>query len=224
MAIAQKDPRQGHPQRKNGIWLLVAGMAAGWLMGLSTTPVVSGVVTALIALLVSAAGVAAGISIRASKPAQQTEQEPETSKTGPTTVQAAAVAALAFGLMIGASVGVFARTNHFLGRSPKQTVDDWVAAGVPRKEVAMMLFKSTYASGDETKGGGRYVDVPALFATVSAAEYDQFQSLKDDPKGLRQAMLQSNSKAVQEFAKQCTDHPDECLKAAVEHLLQKAGH
>jgi hypothetical protein len=127
------------------------------------------------------------------------------------------IAALVVGLALGASVGVYWRTNHLLGPNPSAIATRWKEAakeaGDHEKEIIKRLFELAYRSPEEGKPSS--LD-PILFAGVPASECQNFRTAPLET--LETEMLASTNPRVRAFAKRCSGHPT-ILKAAVEELI-----
>jgi len=123
--------------------LLATGLGIGWLVGLSTSPVVLIVITSLTG---SAAAIVAAMS--------GLEKNPETA--GNTSqnhnyqwkVNPIPIAMLVIGIVIGSAGGIYVRNQNLLGNSNSQLADEikqWSDAGLDKTEVARRLFENRYS-------------------------------------------------------------------------------
>jgi hypothetical protein len=126
--------------------LLVSGMGVGWLIGLAVSPVLQIIVASVVALAVGIVGALAGLESGSKK-----EDESEPSRTtsssykGLVNIDPLPMSALISGLVIGASIGVYARTNELLGADPRRLVQRWSgASGLDEASIKRRLFDQLY--------------------------------------------------------------------------------
>ena len=148
-------------------------------------------------------------------------------------VTAVPLACLIVGMVLGSSLGVYCRTQDWLGADPKVLVTKWQITKLPDDQIAKRLFDQLYPpvalSGGKSKGGeqgdknAEAASGPqfaarlagGLFGSVAPDEYKEFRSAPD--KDLRRLMQASKNVRVRNFAGRCGDAL--CLRAAVEELL-----
>lgn len=110
----------------------VAGLGIGWLVGLSTSPVVAAVIATLLAAVAALAG----------------GQSASTESKLPLSVSAPPLIALVIGIAVGATLGMNYRDGSLLShpatvsaKEPlEKTVERWVALGMEKKEVVRRLL------------------------------------------------------------------------------------
>jgi hypothetical protein len=103
------EPKQT-PKLSNGIYLAIASLSVGWLIGLSVSPVVHIIVSSVIVIIVSAVTLLGGLNI---------SDEQKTKLPG--NVRTAPLAVLTLFIAIGASIGIYARTHEWLGDKKTNT-------------------------------------------------------------------------------------------------------
>jgi len=109
----------------NGFYLAIASLSVGWLIGLSVSPVVNIIVSSVIVILVSTVTLLGGLNI---------SDEQKARIPGKGSVQTAPLAILTLFIAVGASIGIYARTNEWLGNKKENiaagsTVTDGKAEG-----------------------------------------------------------------------------------------------
>lgn len=138
-------------QRTTFVAMLVGGIAVGWIMGLSVSPVTQTVLGAMVTVLAGAAAIFAGIRPALVKPAESDaalESEPPARPTKSALPNVLPIAGLLVGTALGASSGVWARTHNLLSPSPDAQVSEWTAAsGLPKHEVALLLLGGKAETG-----------------------------------------------------------------------------
>lgn len=117
---------------RQGIWLVLLGLAIGWMVGLSISAVVASVITTLLALAGAVVTVFAGIK----KSNPQTDDE----AAAVSAADPAPIALLAVAIALAATAGAFTRLN--VGVSPDGGGD---TAGV----ATLSLFSVAAESCDE---------------------------------------------------------------------------
>lgn len=186
--------------------LILAGLALGWLIGLSGSPVVQGIVVAATGLVVAIASALAGMTPPSGKDLTLLDRINLSPKF---------IASLLVGLAIGSTGGVYVRAHNLLGMKPHDVVAGLKEAGFTQEEIKKLFVPNVAATiGDVTKpiGGGQ------LFSSTSPDECAVFKVLTGD--ALVSAMMASSDPKVSSFAQRCRSCPD-CVKAAVEELLCK---
>ncbi|HWS87219.1 MAG TPA: hypothetical protein VN282_09660 [Pyrinomonadaceae bacterium] len=128
------------------------GLALGWLVGLSVSPVIQTILTSLVAVVVSITSALAGLHAGGQAdgeegPAAAGESEPRGAKSHkslPVAFDPVPVALMVIGLACGASVGVYARTNDWLGARGKSFAEEWSETGLPPQEITRRVFDTLY--------------------------------------------------------------------------------
>lgn len=92
---------------RNHFWLLLAGLAVGWLCGLSYTPVLGTVLSTVLVVVVSLAATLAGVE-QPGPPSTDSGKRPR--------IDPRPVALLLAGIAAAAPLGVAARTHGWFGR------------------------------------------------------------------------------------------------------------
>jgi hypothetical protein len=105
----------------NGIYLAIASLSVGWLIGLSVSPIVNIIVSSVIVILVSAVTLLGGLNL---------SDEEKTRIPG--NIRTLPLAILTLFIGVGASVGIYARTNEWLGN--KNTNTTAISTGGEGKE------------------------------------------------------------------------------------------
>lgn len=136
----------------NSFCLLLSGLALGWMVGLAVSPVIQTILTSLIAVVVSLSTALAGLRLSDSAEAQDKPPEPAAGATEPgksrkflpAMLDPLPVASMVIGLAIGASVGLYARTNDWLGARTNNLVAEWKATGLSDQDITRRVFDSLY--------------------------------------------------------------------------------
>jgi hypothetical protein len=122
-------------QLRSSVPILVAGVGIGILSGLSASPVIQVVIAAIIA---AACGVIAALAGLARREDGQTDVPVlRRVKTVPMMV-------LTIGVVVGALIGVRARTSNWLGNGTAEEVRKWEKTGLPEAERYRRLFDHEY--------------------------------------------------------------------------------
>lgn len=95
-----------------GLYLVVTGLAVGWLVGLAVTPVLSGVLTSLLSVVIAAVAVLVGLPDARNKLGRLIRGDGD-SDSAPTAVavNVLPVMLLTVGIALGATAGLMARVN-----------------------------------------------------------------------------------------------------------------
>lgn len=112
--------------------MLLSGLGIGWLIGLSVSPVLYIVIAGSISLIAGVAGILSGLN-------HNGNVSWKVGKTDPLPITF-----LVIGLAVGASLGVVARTNAWLGNNPSDIIQKWEKNGLTKKEIAERLFDYLY--------------------------------------------------------------------------------
>ena len=130
--------------------LLISGLGIGWLIGLSVSPVLHIIVGSIIALVAAAVGSLIGLRRESEDSAQPPGSDmrssvvPSPKNILPITPLPLTI--LVIGLVIGSSVGIYARTNGFFGPNPQRFARQWAGTGLDEKEIQKRLFNHLYPS------------------------------------------------------------------------------
>ncbi len=150
--------------------LLLIGLGIGWLVGLSVSPVVSGVITSLLT-------VAGGLVVATRAIAR---------RQGSTLPEAWPAALLVLGIALGASGGSLARTNGLLGPLHRSAADPQATASNPADRG--VLFGATLEECEQVRSawirGNRDAFVRE-FAGSSLPRAQELAARVQDPETLR---------------------------------------
>jgi len=145
----------------NTLCLAAGSLSVGWLIGLSVSPVVQTVVGSILTFFLGILGALAGIGRPDAHEMDNSENEEGRGKAASPTLQIREirvrapailaqgidlrpVAVVFIGLAIGASAGVYARTNEFFGASPGRFAQRWNGVGLTDEQVRRRLFDQLY--------------------------------------------------------------------------------
>lgn len=160
-------PRKSAKRRAvlNLLCLLFSGLALGWLVGLSISPVIQTILSALIALLVSVSTALASISNAETGPAEKADLARNDSTAGSedpapanarkllrSQVDPIPVMFMVIGLACGSTVGVLGRTHNWLGARNNILVEEWKDTGLSAKEITTRVFNSLYPPNTTGEG------------------------------------------------------------------------
>jgi hypothetical protein len=131
-----------------GICLLLSGMGVGWLIGLSVSPVIHIVITSLIAFVVSITGALAGLKVT---PDDEPPSESSSLKQKlQVEINPVPVMLIVIGIAFGASLGVYGRTNNWLGTNVNNFVAEWEKTRLGEQEISKRLFETLYPAKAES--------------------------------------------------------------------------
>jgi hypothetical protein len=135
--------------------IFFGGLAAGWLTGLSATPVVAGVLSSVLTALVAYVALNPGNDRR----------------------RPGSAVALLTGVAIGAAIGVHARTHDWLGESPDNIVSRWSKkTGLDERTLYRRMFDLRYPMDPALR---QSADRGVLFTnSVSLSECDRLRPLR----------------------------------------------
>ena len=151
-----EDKKNGHVRLSVVLSLSVIGFGVGWLVGLSVSPVVSIVITSVTATVAALVAAMSGI-----------EEKPQWA------VNPTPIAIFVAGLVVGSILGMWARSNDWLGRDVATEADAWLAAGIdlPRAEIVARIFAQQYpATGGGSGGSAQFTDTSTLLFSIGAEE------------------------------------------------------
>lgn len=189
--------------------LLCSGLGAGWIVGLSVSPVVSIVVTSVIALIVSVTSAITGL--QNNNPGIAVNPLPNIS------ISPFPVMFVVVGLAIGASVGVVARTNNWLGPQPATYINyikQWQAAdikGIDELTIALRVFDTQFPTTKDGLALANATTIGALFDTPSD-DCARMGDAKDSR--LEAEMMTSGGPEFQKAVTECTKNTV-CLRELV---------
>jgi hypothetical protein len=140
------------------------------MVGLAVSPVIQTILTSLIAVVVSLSTALAGLRLSNSVEAQDKPTDPAAGETGlrkgrkslPAMLDPLPVASMVIGLALGASVGLYARTNDWLGARTNSLVAEWKATGLSDQEITRRVFDSLYPTPEPPGDGASGVNAAAL--------------------------------------------------------------
>jgi hypothetical protein len=100
---------------KNIIALILCGASIGWMIGLSVTPVIQGILTTIFSFIIVVLGLIAGV------------ESTDKFKVGNyiKNINLLPVGIFFLFLSIGAAVGIYTRTNDYLGVNPERYFVRW---------------------------------------------------------------------------------------------------
>jgi hypothetical protein len=152
----------GSAPRRHSIAVALAGLAIGWIAGLSVSPVVSSVMAALLAIGVAAVSALAGLRANSPQPRADEENANVRPSDSNVIVDPIPVAAFTVFLALGASAGVYAKAHKLLGpRAPPlaAVVKQWTSLGKDKKDVVDELFQIWRATSRSSEDAGDYAPV-----------------------------------------------------------------
>jgi hypothetical protein len=115
-----------------GLYLAIASLSVGWLIGLSVSPVVNIIVSSVIVILVSAVTLLGGLNI---------SDEQKAKIPGKGSVNTLPLAILTLFIAVGASIGIYARTHEWLGNKKESSaVEIKTATGEIADPMTGVLF------------------------------------------------------------------------------------
>ena len=137
----------------NAICLLVSGLSVGWLMGLSVSPVIQTILTSLLTIVIGITSALAGISFVQT---QDSNSDGTPAKRRPRVIfDPLPIMGLALGIATGSALGVYARTNNWLGPKKNSFYEEWQDTGLAKEEITRRVFDSLYPPNlDERKKDG----------------------------------------------------------------------
>lgn len=231
----------------NGFSLYMGGMAIGWLTGLSVSPVIQTILASLVAVIVSISAALAGIKMEMPK---EKEEADTTNITKPRILlDPLPIMLMVVGVAAGAALGVYARTNNWLGPRTNTFAEEWKDTGLKKDEIALRVFNSLYpppASATTLPGNTPENPVHPISPIEKKEEKNttkqdgkNHDDLHNQYKGvlfnvsldeckrlqnlagdeLRREMASSSSEGLTSLAKSCKD--DNCLKAGVKKACAK---
>jgi hypothetical protein len=237
------------------ICLILCGLTVGWLIGLSISPILSIVVASILTLVVAAVSAIAGLDVVGPEAKAKAVGQEKNGETTPSnldspspvartrnwdsrSVSIVPLALFLVGIVLGASLGTYARSHDWLGADPQSVIRKWRVTKLSDDEIAKRLFDQLYPPGNrsgnegndnkngeegqKSKGNGSGGPnalagrlTGGLFASEPAEECKELRSAPDD--AVARLMQASKNEHVRRFAKRCNDVA--CLRAAVEELL-----
>ena len=110
---------------KNIVALILCGASIGWMIGLSVTPVIQGILTTVFSFIIVVLGLIAGV------------EPTDKFRVGNyiKNINLLPVGIFFLFLSIGAAVGIYTRTNDYLGVNPDRYFKKWEKYGVQKDSV-----------------------------------------------------------------------------------------
>jgi hypothetical protein len=138
LVLAERESPMG-----KSIAVALAGLAIGWIAGLSVSPVVSSIMAALLAIGVAVVAALAGLPGNSPQPRTDEENANARTSNSNVAVNPIPVAVFTVCLALGASFGVYVRSNHWLAPVPTlAVVNQWSSLGLKKEDVAEALFEN----------------------------------------------------------------------------------
>jgi cytoskeletal protein RodZ len=130
-----------------GVCLALSGIGVGWLIGLSVSPVIYIVITSLIAFIVSVTSALAGLKLDEAE--NNSSDQPNRKHKLQVEINPLPMTLMIVGLAVGASVGIYARTNNWLGPRPANFAARWKDTELSNKEISRRLFDELYPASPQ---------------------------------------------------------------------------
>ena len=121
----------------NAILLLLCGASIGWLIGLSSSPVIQTVIGSLLAIITSALTLL--LSVKGGELKDKVSDKLGEINIFPLTV-------FLIGLSTFATIGVYARTNDWLGVNPQSFKQKWKSKDTDSSGIIKELYKKLYSN------------------------------------------------------------------------------
>jgi hypothetical protein len=130
------------------ISIIIIGISFGWLIGMTTSPVMQIVVTSLVALVVSLVTILSGLEKKEDKEGEEmgSEKKKRANQFLNRSINPIPIMLMMIGIVLGSMTGVWTRTHEWLGgpdavpKTLKQQVDEWESAGMNREDAVYGLF------------------------------------------------------------------------------------
>jgi len=130
-----------------GLCMLLSGIGIGWLIGLSVSPVLYILITSIVTIAAGITSTLTGLEAKADK-----ANEDESASTKPTStkrdiqINPLPLTTLIIGLVIGTSVGVYARTNEWLGPNIEKLTEKWKDTEYSKRDIARVIFAQLHGT------------------------------------------------------------------------------
>jgi len=118
--------------------VFVCGIGVGWLIGLSYSPVIQVVITSIITLVASITSALAGM--RSDPNEHQARDDAKPKRKLQFEINPYPMMLMIIGVALGASVGIYARANNWLGVRPNKFVEQWRVTGLSDNDISKRLF------------------------------------------------------------------------------------
>ncbi len=205
--------------------LFASGCGVGWMVGLSVSPIVQTLVGSVVALIVTLASGLAGIKASA-QDAPSSGQSPTPATVGGRifkhSLDPVPIALFVVGLALGSSVGIYARTNNWLGLDPQLLVRQWKGSGLEDKEILQRAFNELYPPTTKSSTEGKPSNANAHEGVLFAVTADQKGLLLNAEGGvLKQRLLSLKNKNISDFVE---SHPDSASLTALRDILCLPGN
>jgi len=204
------------------------GFGVGWLLGMSASPVLHLVVSSIIALVGAVVGALAGIHAESAVSNQKDTPEPPITGNGshapdspksrlrPLNVNPMPLGVLVVGILVGSCVGVYVRTNDWLGPDPQRLALRWSGGGLTEAQIRMRLFDQLYPAFEAHQALLGHTDSPVVnshLPVLFGLSIEECQLLQ----GKRGAELRDNLKLLSNpdlatITARCNEDED-CLEA-----------
>jgi hypothetical protein len=227
----------------SGLCMMISGLGTGWLIGLSVSPIVHIVIGTLLSLLVALMSALAGLET--AKP--NADQEGKADAKAPAfrkiaSINPIPVTVFIIGLAFGSSLGVYARTNEWLGMNIQEAKQRWKQIGFDDKEIKT-LYVGHYSPNEPDKinkeqiqaSSGAQIDFkappiasvkkgnspdPVHTAAVFVTEAERCNQIRlSDPAVLKQQLKSFDDERISKYLKRCSS--DACLDALRDYLCSK---
>ena len=197
--------------------VFVTGIAIGWLLGLSASPVLSIAVTSIMTLVSGLIAASMGLPEPVAHEKSQTENAKEDSWSKVPSVRRFRVdplplMILMLGLCLGATIGVVARTHDLFGFDPDREAKKWKKTNLPEQEIYRTLFAENFKadSAPATRLGVLFAD-EAKSVDVHCRDVQE-----TDPSELRRKLALLSDQRVVHFA---VNAPEPALKPFIKDFL-----
>lgn len=212
------------PAHNNALYLIICGLATGWLVGLSVSPVLQILVGAFIGLVVAAIGALAGLRVdrEQMKDANQSSEAPAHGivvRERVVKVDLMPLAAFTAALALGASLGIIARTNAIFGPNGRAFAHQWSGIGLDESQVKRRLFDHLYPPPSAAAVLPKDPQFTAGLFAVSVQNCNLL-SLKQGTE-LRTRLIAVGGEKLKLPLEKC--HSDECLEA-IKELICPQGN
>lgn len=137
-----------HRQAIQGCSVAICGISVGWMVGLSVSPVVQITLNAVLGVLTAAVATVAGIQVSATT--ENDDVPKPASGLASIRVSITPIALFCFFTALGASCGVFARTNALLGGRAEIFTERWRGTGLSAVQLQQIYLRELYPSSEDS--------------------------------------------------------------------------